>query len=60
MLARSSDVVARRLAILAIVARLHPVAACIELHDCLATIIWAMPEIFNEPSDIEQRLVSRP
>jgi hypothetical protein len=32
-----------RLAIFEIVARLHPVAACIELHDCLAAIIWAMP-----------------
>jgi hypothetical protein len=32
-----------RLEILAMVARLQPVAACMLLHDCLARIIWAIP-----------------
>jgi len=37
-----SDAIAGRLAIFAMVARLQPVVACIELHDCLAAIIWAI------------------
>jgi len=37
-----SDAIAGRLVIFAMVARLQPVAACIELHDCLAAIIWAI------------------